>query len=170
MKRKKVKPSRATRTLPGTSFSFPSSSFSCILETFPTWAKIFSKPRCHVLCCPPEKGINLWKYFFCLRRPLDGEKFLPLVHSAVLASSLGGSDSGIVTFLVARSSLVDLYTMWRWHFWWAGLAHPGQHDRGVMAHTLDPRPFQLAIAQQFRLALPCPPQSQAHCSFNFELH
>ena len=87
MKRKRVKPSRATRTLPGTSFSFPSSSFSCILETFPTWAKIFSKPRCHVLCCPPEKGINLWKYFFCPRRPLDGEKFLPLVHSAVLASS-----------------------------------------------------------------------------------
>lgn len=54
--------------------------------------------------------------------------------------------SGIVTFLVAGSSLVDLYTLWRWHFWWAGFAHPGQHDRGVMAHTLDPRPFQPAIA------------------------
>ena len=123
--------------------------FFCILIiiNFSNLSKDFSTPRCHVFCCPPEKGIHLWKYFFCPRRPLDGEKFLPLVHSAVLASSLGGSLAS-------------------WHFWspglllstytlcgdgisggqWAGLAHPGQHDRGVMAHTLDPRPFQLAIA------------------------
>ena len=57
--------------------------------------------------------------------------------------------SDIVTFLVAGSSLVDFKSLCGDGIsggQWAGLAHPGQHDRGVMAHTLDPRPFQLAIA------------------------